>query len=326
MATIALLFTLLVGQSSGDSPSRDPRIEQAGMLLQQGKSSEAQSLYRTILSSDAANKEAQQGLVDASERLALEARARGDNENALRLLLSAQPFAPANLKLLYDLGVLEESMNLYADADQTVARLQTLAGLDDPKVLYLAARVKLDLGQLDTAEKQMRAYLVVSPNDASAHYGMGRILQLGQQLDGAETEFLRSIELQSKQTESYYQLGEIALAQTRYDDALSEFAKTLARDSSHVGALTGTGMALFRSRQYATALAPLQKAADLAPSYQSAHYYLGLSLARLGRKSESDRELARAAQLAEVDNQHDAQHLRILQSPPNNSSAPVLPR
>ena len=326
MVAVALLLTLLGGrpQSSVDPPSRGAQIELAASLLQQGEPSEARQLYQAILSSDASNVQAQQGLVDASERLALNARAHGDNDTALRLLLSAQSLAPANLKLLYDLGVLEDSMNLYADADLAVARLQALAGVDDPKVLYLAARVKLDLGQLETAERLMRAYIRISPNDASAHYGLGRILQLGQQLDQAKTEFLRSLELRPQQTESYYRLGEIAIAQARYDDALSAFAKTLAGAPSHGGALTGTGIAFFRLKRYDDAVDTLKRAIVVAPTYQPAHYYLGLSLSRLGQKVESDRELARATELATADNQHDAQRLRIMQSPADaNSSTPA---
>ncbi len=327
MAAMALLLTLLGGQSPGASPSRDLRLEQASSLMQQGKLSEARELYQALLSSDGANAEAQQGLVDASERLALTARSRKDNDAALRLLLSAQPFAPSNPKLLYDLGVLEDSMNLYADADQIVARLQALTGVDDPKVLYLSARVKLDLGQLETAERQMRAYLRTSPNDASAHYGLGRILQLGQQLDQAKAEFRRSIELRPQQTESHYQLGEIALAEARYDDALSAFAKTLNGDPSHGGALTGTGIAFFRLKQYDKATDALKRAVAIAPAYQPAHYYLGLSLGRQGQKADSDRELARAAELAAADNRQDAQHSRIMQLPADtNSSAPAQPQ
>ena len=329
MAAIALLLILIGGrtQSSADSSLRDSRIEHAKSLLQSGQPGKARELYQAILSVDASNAEAQQGMVDASERLALDARAHGDSDTALRLLLSAQSFAPANPKLLYDLGVLEDSMNLYTDADHTVERLQSLAGFHDPRVLYLSARVKLDLGQLDLAEKQMRAYLLVSPDDASAHYGLGRILQLGQQLDQAKNEFLRSLELRPQQTESYYQLGEIALAQARYEDALSAFAKTLAGAPWHGGALTGTGIAFYRLQQYDKAVEALTKAAAIAPAYRPAHYYLGLSLSRLGRKADSDRELTRAAELAAADNQHDAQHLRVMQLPADSgSAAPVQPQ
>ena len=325
IAAIALLSTFLGGQpqSSGTPSSGVSEIVQARSLLQAGMPSLARELYKAILSVDASNSEAQQGMVEASERLALDARAHGDTDTALRVLMSAQLSVPNNPRLLFDLAVLEEGMNLFTDADQTVVKLQALGGLDEPKVLYLAARIKLDLGQLEVAENQMRTYLVMCPDDASAHYGLGRIFQLGQQLDQAKTEFLRSLELEPQQTESYYQLGEIALAQARYEDAIRAFAKTLARNQSHGGALTGTGIALLRLRLYDKAAETLQIAVAAAPSYQPAHYFLGLSLGRLGRKAESERELARAAELAQADNQHDAQRLRIRQLPPSiNNSAP----
>ena len=323
MAALVLLLTSLAGPPQSSASTPISQTDQAASLLQSGKTAEARELYQSILTADPSNAPAQQGMVDASERLALDARAHGDNDTALRVLVGAQPFAPSNPKLLYDLGVLEDSMNLYADADQTVARLQALAQGDDPKVLYLAARVKLDLEQLEPAEKLMRAYLRINPDDATAHYGLGRILQMGQQLDQAKVEFLRSLELRPRQTESYYQLGEIALAQAQYEDALSAFAKTLAADHSHGGALTGTGIALFRLKAYDKAVDALRKAVTAAPAYRPAHYYLGLSLGRLGQKEESDRELARAAELAAADSKHDSQHLRIMQAP---APAPVQPQ
>ena len=309
MASIASILVLLFGwQLPVDTAAR---LAQAASLLQAGHASQARDVYEAVLSAEPANVEAQQGEVAASERLALDARANRHLDDALRILLHARRFAPAQPKLLFDLGVLEDGMKLYWDADKTVAQLQGTAGGGDPQVLYLAARVKMDLGQLGLAEQEMRAYLKAAPGDATAHYGLGRILQLGQHPDEARAEYLKSLELQPRQTESHFQLGELALQQGQYDAAIAEYAKTLAGNPEHGGALAGTGIARFHLKQYDKAADMLRKAIAAAPEYQPGHYYLGLTLARLGLKAESDRELARAAAMASQDSQASAQRLRL---------------
>jgi tetratricopeptide (TPR) repeat protein len=273
-------------------------------LLAAGHAAEARAAYESVLQNDPANAAALHGEVAASERLALDARAAGKMDEALKVLLRAQGFAPQDGRLLYDLGILEDEMRLYRDADATLAQAE-LENPGNAMVLYAVARVKLDLGQLAPAEQKMVAYLKLRPADAGAHYGLGRVYQLGLQFDKARAEFARSAELQPVQTEAYYQLGEIALAQGDFPAAIAEFAKTLARDPKHGGALAGTGQAYFKTRQYAQAEAFLERAVAAAPEYQAGHYYLGLTLARLGRAEESRRELDLATRLADEESKRE---------------------
>ena len=74
----------------------------------------------------------------------------------------------------------------------------------------------------------MQAYLAVQPGDASAHFGLGRIYQIGLKFDKAKSEFARSIELKPVRTEAYYELGDIALKQGDLEQAIDQFNKALA--------------------------------------------------------------------------------------------------
>ncbi len=298
MLTIAIAVLLLQAAPS------------ASDLSAAGRFAEAQAAYEAILSGQPGNAEAQDGEVRASEQLALAARAAKDMNGALGELLRARKFAPENARLLYDLGVLEDEIGLFHDADATVAHLRQV----DPgnsNGAYLLARVKLDLGQLDAAEPAMREYLKAHPEDATAHYGLGRILEMRDDTEGAGAEFRRSLELKPEQTESWYQLADMAEQMGQYGDAIADAAKALARDPRHGGALTVTGMAQFREKQYAAAESVLRQAVAAAPEYQPAHYYLGLTLGRLGRKDESEKELALAAKMADEQNAKAAQRLRL---------------
>jgi tetratricopeptide (TPR) repeat protein len=189
----------------------------------------------------------------------------------------------------------------------------------DPSSLdnyYAMARVKMDEGQLDTAEQNMRMYLRSRPDDAGAHYGLGRIYELGMQFDKAKPEFQRSLELRPVQTESWYELGDMALKQNNYADALTDFQNVLARDGRHGGALAGSGQALFHEKRYDEALEYLRRSIAAAPGYQPGHYYLGLTLSRLGQKEEANRELSIAQKLADEENRNAGRRYQLSQAPP----------
>jgi len=305
-----LLSTIPVAQASAQAAVSS---EEAGMAaLRAGKAAEARDLFEAALTRDPRSVAAQSGEVQASEQIALQQSAAGDADSALRTLLRAKDHAPDNGRLFYDLGVLEDQMQLYRDADEALAQATKIMG-DDPTLLYAIARVKMDLGQLAAAEEIMQTYLKIRPDDASAHFGLGRIYQIGLQFDKAKAEFARSIELMPLQTEAYYELGDIALKQGQFQEALPQFDKTLARDPRHGGALEGAGEANFKLKRYQEAREYLERAVAAAPDYPPCHYYLGLTLARLGDKEASQRELETASRMSEK--QNAAAPLRLQQPP-----------
>jgi tetratricopeptide (TPR) repeat protein len=168
----------------------------------------------------------------------------------------------------------------------------------------------------------MREYLTQRPNDATAHYGLGRILRMLQRSGEAEVEYRRSLEIEPNQTASYYELGDIALTSDKYEDASALFQKVLARDPHHGGALTGLGIAAYRQKQYDTADVFLKSAVENSPSYQPARYYYALNLKRLGRAEESSREMQIALDL---DAQAKAAQTRqqLILAPPGAESTPA---
>lgn len=289
--------------------------EDGQRLLREGNMSAARAAFELVLSVNPADAQAQAGEVQASEQLALQARAKGSADEALTILVQARKLVPDNPRLLFDLGMLEEEMHLLFDSDQTLAAAEKLAP-QAPGVLYAVARIKMERGDLTAAQSHMEAYLKQRPNDASAHYGLGRIYQLGLQFDAARSEFLRAVELQPVQTESYYELGDLALKQGDYDEALARFNKTLERDPNHGGALEGSGEACFKQKKYDQAKEMLERAVAAAPGYAPSHYYLGLTLARLGRKEDSARELDRANQITDAEKKNAGSRIQQPESKP----------
>jgi tetratricopeptide (TPR) repeat protein len=309
---IAALFLLPAPKSSW--AQSQPSTPDGFALLESGKAEEARTVFEAILGSRPDDQQAQEGEVKASEAVALRERGVGHMVEALTALMRAQDYAPRNPHLLLDLGVLEDEMQLYPEAEKSLAAALQIEP-DKPETYYALARVKMDEGQLDAAEQNMKVFLKAHPEDAGAHYGLGRIYQLGMQFDEARGEFERSIQLQPVQTEAYYELGDVALKQDNYSEALSCFQKVLMRDSRHGGALADAGQALFREKHYEEAVDYLRRAIAVAPNYQPGHYYLGLTLSRLGQKEESDRELLEAQKLADEENKNAGRHYQISRTP-----------
>lgn len=310
LGTLFLIAVVASGQSAQTLPLQD-RLAEAQRLQTAGDFGQACDLYEQILQIDPSDGVAREGMSTSTEHLALSARAVGNMDEALEDLLRAKKVEPNDARVLYDLGILEDEMHLFKDADKVLDQLVAVEP-NEPNVLYARARVKLDLGQLEVAQQDMQAYLKARPLDASAHYGLGRIYLQGLQFDKAHAEFQQSITIQPQQTEAYYQLGQTDLDQNNYPDAIKLFQKTLERAPQHGGALAGLGIAYFKLKQYNNADLWLTKAIQVAPDYQPAHYYLGLTLARLNKADESTRELQTAAALADKDNKQSASGLQII--------------
>jgi len=254
--------------------------------------------YEATLAQKPNDATARDGEVKAAISAALQARNAGQNEEALTLLLRAKYWVSDNPELLLDAGIQEEAMHLYKDADVALAEAQQLRP-GDLKTIYAIARVKMDLGQTQPSEQAWRSYLDHKPEDASAHYGYGTLLQMLQRSGEARVQFLKSVELSPKQSESYYRLGELARDVGNISQAKDNYQQALAHNPSHAGALTGLAILAYQVHQYQMAEDELEKAISASPDFQTARYYHGLTLAKLGRTNESKAELDRALKMAD---------------------------
>ena len=282
------------------------------MQMQAGQLERDRDAYEQELIRNPNDARALEGMSVSSERLALNERASGSMDGALATLLRAKKLEPGDRRILLDLGVLENEMALFLDAEITLQDLETIPPVD-PNTFYALARVDLNLGKLSEAEEQMQAYLHVVPRGCFCAFRVGAHLYAGFSVrKKPRAELRRSIELQPKQSEAYYQLGELQLSENKFSrDSIKSFATALERSPDHGGALAGTGTAYFRLKQYDKAREWLLKATQAAPEYQLGHYYLGLTLARLGDGVESRKELDLATSLAAKDSKQAASRLRL---------------
>ena len=280
--------------SSPNSPSANLTLGK--LLLDEHHDPEAMDRFETVLDIDLREEEARKGELAAATELAMSARRENRPDAALKVLEHARTKLPDDAKLLMDLGVQAMELGNLPEANDALQAARKLDG-SNPEILYALARIEMSELHLQAAEADLRAYLAKRPDDASAHFGLGRLLEAQQRSADAKAEFERSVQLQPVQTESYYELGQLELEVQHDAQAAPLFEKVLARDPDHGGALTGMGIIAFRSKNYSEAEQYLAHAEKTAPNYQPAHYYRGLVLARLGRKDESRSELEAAAAL-----------------------------
>jgi tetratricopeptide (TPR) repeat protein len=264
----------------------------------QALNDDAMKSFEAALRSQPSLKAARDGEVRAATAAALADRRSGSSDYALIDLLRARKVVADSPELLLDIGIQEESMRIYRDADEVLTKARELAP-QDLKVLYALAHVELDEQKMPEAEANLRTYLKMMPNDATAHYGLGKLLHMELKVDEARVELNRSIELEPRQSASYYELGEMALEQEQDEVAMSEFQKVLSLAPNHGGALTGIGILLFRAKNYSAAEQYLKNAILNAPEYSTAHHYYALTLTRLGRTEEAKNEAALATKLDE---------------------------
>lgn len=216
-----------------------------------------------------------------------------DNEGALISLLRANKFVSDDADLLTKLGILEDRMKVFHDADIALKRSLALRA-NDPTTLYALAHLKVDQQIPAEAAAYMQLYLALKPDDASAHYGLGRILRLAAKPEEAAVEYEKSIALRPEQTESYYDLAEMAVDANRDDKAEPLLKRVLERDPRHGGALTEMGVIAFRRRDYAQAEQYLKSAIAAVPQYGPAHYQYALTLSKMKRKEDAQREFSAA--------------------------------
>jgi tetratricopeptide (TPR) repeat protein len=263
------------------------------LLLKMQRYPEALDTFEGGLKRNPRNGALRQGEVRTAIILAQTQLQAQDNESALISLLRANKFVTDDADLLAKLGILEDRMKVFHDADIALKRSLTLRP-NDPTTLYALAHLKVDQQMPTEAAIYMQLYLALKPDDASAHYGMGRILRLSAKPEEAAVEYEKSIALRPEQTESYYDLAEMAVDANRDDKAEALLKRVLERDPRHGGALTEMGVIAFRRGDYVKAEQYLRDAVAAVPEYGPAHYQYALTLNKLGRKQEAQKEFATA--------------------------------
>jgi tetratricopeptide (TPR) repeat protein len=174
----------------------------------------------------------------------------------------------------------------------------------------------LDAGKYEAAVRAGKILIAKRPQDADAHYVLGkayladkkdvqalvefkfindnaiferthivetefrgeaaRLFLKTGQKEEALKEFLLLIKLQPMNAEHYFQAGQLFEDRQNVDQAINYYRQTLAFDSDHYSARRELARLLLLSRQYAEAMKEFKTALELKADDYSLYYYIGM--------------------------------------------------
>jgi tetratricopeptide (TPR) repeat protein len=172
-------------------------------------------------------------------------------------------------------GCTQVTKGQYLIKGQYHAVKQTVAGQ------YYLDNKKYQKG-IEVFREEVRAY----PDNAEAHYYLGRFLLAEKQEKEALNHLKRAVELSPKKADYHFWLG-VAYAANKMGDLEREsYLKALEIDKNHVQALMYLGHNQLERKKYTEALQSYNKALELWPDNPSALYNRAYIMQQLGRTPE----------------------------------------
>jgi tetratricopeptide (TPR) repeat protein len=309
-----------------DAPStpRDPSLEQATRLMQQGKNDEALALLESIAAAEPARRGVmrQIGIANyrkgdflkaaASFKKALE-EDPGDGEAVQLMGLSyylagrpAEAIAPlekvqtwypsANVDAAYILGMCYLQTKDYPSARRAFARM--LGVPDDSAAGYLfAARMLLRQDFTPVAEEYAKKAVELDPKLPRAHMLLGELYLYKSRIPEAVEQFQKELELNPGEAAVYYKLADAYSRLQKYEEAEKLLQRSIWLDATSTGPYILMGKVLEKKGETALAVRALLRALAMDPNNPIPHHLLGQAYRELGRTEEAERELKLSEQL-----------------------------
>lgn len=170
----------------------------------------------------------------------------------------------------------------------------------DVRPLWLRTEVELTQRDYVKTTATYREILLRTPDDAKAHFELGRLLVDNNDAAAAREHLEWYHERRPEEIE-----GLVYLAKCRRRLGAQQQARTLLEaalgremaDELRAEALVELGQVQMKDESASVAIETLQKAVELAPANGAAHYALALAMARLGRKAQADRHFAESERI-----------------------------
>ncbi len=247
--------------------SVDQALAAAKSYAKKGEIEEAQKLYHNVLKAFPTNWRAQQGL-DALRQQYATATTQNPPQELLHKLLNH-----------YQNGRYNDAEKLALSITQSFPKHQTAW-----KVLGAISEAT---GKKSEALHANQTAVVLSPQDAEAHYNLGvTLFRLGR-LDKAGVSFGQAIALQPDNAEAHINLGVTLQELGRLKQAEASYKKAIGLKPNLAEAHCNFGITLKKLGRSEEALASYTQAIALKPDYAEAHNNLGITLNDLGRSEEA---------------------------------------
>jgi tetratricopeptide (TPR) repeat protein len=241
------------------------------------------------------------------------ARATGNLEKSLALLVTARRIAPDAPGVLYDFGVTTLQMDLLLDALPVFEQLHR-AYPRQPTYLYALAAVRWRKGETIETARLMRHYVTLQPQDASGFYLLGAALLRQDLFKEARSALQSSLSLKSD-PDTEYLLGTSFEKEGNRAAAIETFRSVVRSRPDHAAAHAALGAAYREAGNYMEARSTLERALELDANDLRASYQLGLVYAKLGEKEAAKRMFARADELRGQQRKQETVILKLIEPP-----------
>jgi tetratricopeptide (TPR) repeat protein len=354
LAKIALAAAVLtIPFAAAQDGTAHKQRETAIALEQAGKTTEAETAWRTLLKAQPTSAEAYAhlGFLEAQQQRYPQAIP------LYRKALALQPNMPQlrmNLGLaLFKAGALKDAIRIFEallkqqpPSSPEAQRLKTLIGMshyglgeyvaavpylkqattEDPQNLpfrLLLAHSCLWSKQYQCVLDVYREILNLNAESAEADMLAGEALDEMQDRVGATQQFRAAVKANPKEPNVHFGLGYLLWTQGQYDEAAREFQAELANVPDNVQALTYLADIHIKLNHPEDARPFLQKAILISPQMGLAHLDLGIIEADAGNNEVAVRELKLAAQLSPNDVKPHYRLARLYQAMGNKQDAAV---
>jgi tetratricopeptide (TPR) repeat protein len=139
-----------------------------------------------------------------------------------------------------------------------------------------------------------RRILSRNPDDADAHYQLGRVLATQGDLSGAMAQYAAAIRPSPAAAPAHSNLGALLIAAGRPAEGLAHLEEAVRLQPDYADAHFNLGTALLNAERLDAAEPHLRAALQLQPDYAEAHSNLGVLLLKRGRTAEAIAECVAA--------------------------------
>jgi predicted O-linked N-acetylglucosamine transferase (SPINDLY family) len=264
-------------------------LEQATEHHLAGRATEAETLYRQILSHEPAH-------ADALHRLGVLAMQRGQNTLAVQLISQAAEARPGAANIHASLGQALSAGGQHEQAVRSFERALEIRG-ELPEALFGLALALQNLQQRQRAAEIYRRLLAIEPDNVDAHNNLGNVLFGLGKLAEAAGEYRRAMELSPECADAMGNLGSALSALGRREEAIAAFRQALQVRPDSAVICNNLGNALLVGKRFEEAIIILRRALTLQPQFAAAAYNLANALAGRGQYAEAVEQFRKAVEL-----------------------------
>jgi tetratricopeptide (TPR) repeat protein len=271
----------------------DRTLKIASDLYNEGKLSEAERLYQSILAEVPAHH-------DALFRLGLFRIRAEQMEEAVDLFGRAVEAEPASVNALLWLGAALADLDRHEDA-LTCYRKVLSINPDHAVGHWGLGAVLSKCRRLDEAMTHFERAIAIKPEFVDARCALADILQKLDFLDDAISHYETVVAVEPHHYEAVNNLANALQKRGRFDDAIALYESSLAVDHESTDIYCNLGNALVGAGRAEDSLVQIEKALRLDPSKVTVHKNLGFTFEVLGRIEDAVQAYEKALQLAPSD-------------------------